>query len=190
MSAGPAIPSGITRRTLLGSSAAATLVPMRAAAAAAASGAPSLDRGDFAFQGNFLNAAYTHPMPRRVGDQIAAFRQDRLTHADRMWTGDNFRDAAAEQFAGLVHVRPQDLAIVPSTTTGENMLLDALGIGPDAGVVTDALHYFGSLALYRTISHVAKAMTMPIMPSAWKAVCQVEAAAMAGPPARPAIWPT
>ena len=58
MSAGPAIPSGITRRTLLGSSAAATLVPMRAAAAAAAaSGAPSLDRGDFAFQGNFLKAA-------------------------------------------------------------------------------------------------------------------------------------
>lgn len=149
MSAGPAIPSGITRRTLLGSSAAATLLPMRAAAAAAASGAPSLDRGDFAFQGNFLNAAYTHPMPRRVGDQIEAFRQERLTHADRMWTGDNFRDAAVEQFAGLVHVRPQDLAIVPSTTTGENMLLDALGIGPDAGVVTDALHYFGSLALYQ-----------------------------------------
>jgi selenocysteine lyase/cysteine desulfurase len=110
---------------------------------------PMLGREDFAVQGVFLNAAYTHPMSVRTGARIAAFVAERERHVDRSWTDDNARDAAVAQFAGLVGVRPQDIAIVPSTTTGENMLIDALGIGTGAGVVTDSLHYFGSLALYQ-----------------------------------------
>ena len=37
---------------------------------------------------------------------------------------------------------------MPSTTEGENLVAISLGVGPGAGVVTDALHYDGSLALY------------------------------------------
>ncbi len=111
--------------------------------------ADGLSRRDFAFDGTFLNAAYTHPMSRRVAAAIAAFTQERRQDPARAWTDDNHRDAALAAFGRLVNVQPQDLAIVPSTTTGENMLVDALGIGPGGGVVTDALHYFGSLALYQ-----------------------------------------
>ena len=134
----------VTRRGLMTSGVAAAMLP-----AVANARAPMLDRADFAFQGVFLNAAYTHPMSRRTGARIAQFVAERERNVDRLWTDDNARDAAVAQFAGLVNVRPQDLAIVPSTTTGENMLMDALGIGPSAGVVTDSLHYFGSLALYQ-----------------------------------------
>lgn len=108
-------------------------------------------RRDFPFEGTYLNAAYVHPLPRAGFLAAQAFAQARLLDPTASDPRHNPRDAAVARFARLVGVDAADVAIVPSTTTGENQLIQALGIGPGAGVVTDALHYDGSLALYREL---------------------------------------
>lgn len=137
--------SNISRRTLLGATSAALVSPL----VAAPRSATTLRRAEFAFEGVFLNAAYTHPLSKAVAARLEDVARARTSRVGQAWTDDNYRDAAVSEFAGLVNVPISSVAIVPSTMTGENMLLDALGIGPSAGVVTDALHYFGSLALYQ-----------------------------------------
>lgn len=49
-------------------------------------------------------------------------------------------------FASLVNARPQEISYVPNTSTGENLVVEALGISRlDGNVVTDALHFDGAL---------------------------------------------
>ena len=53
-------------------------------------------------------------------------------------------------FAELIHAKPTEIAFVPSTQIGENLVLDGLGIQASGGnVVTNDLHYGGSLFNYR-----------------------------------------
>lgn len=139
----------LSRRSLLGTIAVAGLVSPSVGATPPAPASPMLDRSAFSFDGIFLNAAYVHPMPRQVAATLKDYSSNRQSSVSRSWTSDNFRVAAIEQFAGLVNVSQQDLAIVPSTMAGENMIADAIGLGAKAGVITDSLHYFGSLALYQ-----------------------------------------
>jgi selenocysteine lyase/cysteine desulfurase len=105
-------------------------------------------RADFAFSGTYLDAAFSHPLPRPAFEAAQAYAQARWLDARAVGPGRNMRNAAAERFARLTGVDPADIAIVPSTMAGENRVVQALGIGPAAGVVTDALHYDASLALY------------------------------------------
>ncbi|MBB6250845.1 aminotransferase class V-fold PLP-dependent enzyme [Nitrospirillum iridis] len=58
-------------------------------------------------------------------------------------------DGVREKFARLVNADADDIAYVQSTTAGEQMVLRGLGLPQSAGhVVTDTLHFFGSLPLY------------------------------------------
>jgi selenocysteine lyase/cysteine desulfurase len=50
------------------------------------------------------------------------------------------------QFAALVHADPAEIAFVPSTTVGENLVAASIDLPRSGGnVVTDALHFEGSL---------------------------------------------
>jgi selenocysteine lyase/cysteine desulfurase len=137
----------LSRRAILGSAAAVAL-PL------AAKAAPSLlqalpDKAAFEFHGTYMAAAYTHPISkavRQAGNDFLLSRADR--DVTRAWPRDNPRNASVAQFAGLINADAKDIAVVPSTTDGENRIVSALGIGPEAGVITDAYHYDGSLALY------------------------------------------
>lgn len=52
-------------------------------------------------------------------------------------------------FATLIGARPAEISFVPSTLAGENLIVAALGLPAMGGnVVTDALHFEGSLYLY------------------------------------------
>jgi selenocysteine lyase/cysteine desulfurase len=57
------------------------------------------------------------------------------------------------KYAQLVNADEDELTFVQSTTTGEQMVLRALGL-PEAGgrIVTDTLHFFGSLPLYEEMA--------------------------------------
>ena len=58
-------------------------------------------------------------------------------------------DAVREKFARLVNADPDEVAYVPSTTAAEQMFVRGLGLpARGAHVVTDTLHFFGSLPLY------------------------------------------
>src|SRR6185295_9228126 len=51
-----------------------------------------------------------------------------------------------EVFAALINAKPTEISYIPNTSTGENLVVEALGITRfDGNVVTDALHFEGAL---------------------------------------------
>ena len=50
------------------------------------------------------------------------------------------------QFAALINAKPSEISFVPNTSTGENLVVNGLGIpGSGGNVVTDALHFEGAI---------------------------------------------
>jgi selenocysteine lyase/cysteine desulfurase len=135
-----------TRRTLLKGLGSLPLMALGTTARAAVPVLP--DRAGFGFSGVFLDAAYVHPLGQAGYGGAERFLASRRSDVTRRWPGANPRNAAVAAFAGLINADPAEIAVVPGTMAGENLLLAALGIGPGAGVVTDALHYDASLAMY------------------------------------------
>jgi selenocysteine lyase/cysteine desulfurase len=106
------------------------------------------DKENFPFEGIHLNAAYTHPVGKRTRDATESYLRSRMLEADRNWPAKNSRDEAVSLFAQLINAQPGEVAVVPSTLEGENLIAASLGLGPGAGVVTDPFHYDASLAMY------------------------------------------
>jgi len=106
------------------------------------------DRANFHFDGVHLDAAYTHPMSAVTRSGYIDFLEHRVAEDRRIGPGNNDRDAAVGLFAKLINADPTELAVVPSTMEGENLIAVSVGLGQTAGVVTDALHYDASLVLY------------------------------------------
>ena len=106
------------------------------------------DRRSFPFQGVYLDAAFTHPVGAFAAAAAAAYVAARQSDPQAVGPRGNPQRGAIERFARLINADPTDIAVVPSTLDGENLVNAALGIGPGAGVVTDALHYDASLVLY------------------------------------------
>lgn len=57
------------------------------------------------------------------------------------------------KFARLINADPREVTFVQSTTAGEKLIVDALGL-PESGahIVTDTLHFFGSFPLYQALA--------------------------------------
>jgi selenocysteine lyase/cysteine desulfurase len=106
------------------------------------------DRDNFPLDGTYLDAAYVHPFGRMAAAAAAAYLDVRQADPQGIRPGRNARNLATEKFAQLINASPEDVAVVPSTLEGENLVNASLGIGPGAGVITDGGHYDGSLALY------------------------------------------
>lgn len=134
----------MSRRRLMGG--AGSLLPGVASAAIAPSTLP--DRTRFPFRGVYLDAAFTHPVGDFAASAAAGYVAARRMDPQAVGPRGNARREAGAKFARLINADPTDIAVTPSTLDAENLVNAALGIGPGAGVVTDALHYDGSLALY------------------------------------------
>jgi len=106
------------------------------------------DRDNFPLEGTYLDAAYVHPFGRMAAAAATGYLDVRQGDPQGVRPGRNARNLATEKFAQLINASPEDVAVVPSTLEGENLVNASLGIGPGAGVVTDGGHYDGSLALY------------------------------------------
>ena len=64
------------------------------------------------------------------------------------------------KFARLINADVDEVTYVQSTTTGEQMVLRALGLPESGGhIVTDTLHFFGSLPLYEEMARQGMAVT-------------------------------
>jgi selenocysteine lyase/cysteine desulfurase len=116
--------------------------------AASASSRSLPDKANFAIEGTHLNAAYTHPMGKTVRGAVDDYLHSRMTDGERNWPARNARDDAVAAYARLINASPAEIAVVPSTLEGENLVGAALGLGPGAGVVTDPFHYDASLVIY------------------------------------------
>ena len=114
---------------------------------------PSLESGtaaDFPRKADFriaeghtyINGAYTHPMPIAAGE---AYRRVIDRRASLGFPGSPRPDPKAA-FASLINAKPAEISFIPNTSSGENLVIECLGIRRNEGnVVTDALHFEGAL---------------------------------------------
>jgi selenocysteine lyase/cysteine desulfurase len=98
----------------------------------------------------YINAAYTHPIPRVATDAVRRYLDARGELA--MPPAGSGGGAARQPnpkalFAGLIGAEASEIAYVPNTSTGENLVVNSLGLDkPGAGnIVTDWLHFEGAL---------------------------------------------
>lgn len=145
----------VTRREFLTAAAAATVArpaPASADTAAAPAARPAAelpDRSGFATGDlTYLDSGSQHPMSR--GSRAAVERYLAKRSLEPGAAGYSLpEDEVREKFARLVHADVDEIAYVPSTTAAEQMFVRGLGLpAKGAHVVTDTLHFFGSLPLY------------------------------------------
>jgi selenocysteine lyase/cysteine desulfurase len=116
-----------------------------AEAGATASGWPR--KADFNIEDGYtyINAAYTHPIPKVA---LAAAREAAEQRSSLHWSaGSGNRPDPKAPFAELIGAKAAEIAYVPSTSFGENLVVQSLGLHErfDGNVVTDGLHYEGAL---------------------------------------------
>jgi selenocysteine lyase/cysteine desulfurase len=104
----------------------------------------------FAIKGTYLNAAYTHPMSLGSYHEVTKFLNARMMNGKVPNGYDAFERASViAAFAKLINASPEEIALVPSTMVGENLIVSGLGLpGSKEHIVTDGLHFEGSLFLY------------------------------------------
>lgn len=136
----------ITRRgVMLGAAAAAG-----ATTKAELSPGPLPDKASFVPNGiTYLNSGSQHPIPvasKRAAD--AYFGKRMLDPAAMKYKRPD--DTVRARFAKLINAASADeIGYVPSTTTGEQMVLRSLGLPQSGGhIVVDTLHFFGSFPTY------------------------------------------
>jgi selenocysteine lyase/cysteine desulfurase len=144
----------ITRREWLVGSAAAAALPLTLQLANARdsfdpSTALPHKGAFFPFEGTYLNSASQHPMSRaarRAADQYLDYKK---FSAPGSYPFGEIRDRALSNYAKLINAEPDEICFVQSTTVGENLVLQALGIpGRPGRIVTDELHFIGSMPTY------------------------------------------
>ncbi|MFN8571416.1 MAG: aminotransferase class V-fold PLP-dependent enzyme [Gemmatimonadaceae bacterium] len=91
----------------------------------------------------YLSGAYTHPMPRASVEAMHGWVNRRSTVGGPPAPP---RTDPRLSFAALINAKPSEVGFIPNTSTGENFVVEALGIRRfDGNVVTDALHFEGAL---------------------------------------------
>lgn len=117
--------------------------------------------------GSYLDSASTHPLPLAARDAARAY----LVNKTRDKTsppydfGPTHRQVMAD-FGALVGASPDELTLIQSTTMGECLVIQALGIPQQGGrIVTDVLHYMGSFYTYSELAKVGMdVVTLPMTP--------------------------
>ncbi len=92
----------------------------------------------------YINCAYTHPMPVAAANALRQYAENRSEPeaVSKQLENDNIK----AEFAALINAKPSEISFVPNTSTGENLVVNGLGIPhTDGNVVTDALHFEGAL---------------------------------------------
>lgn len=110
-------------------------------------------KADFSIEDGYtyINAAYTHPIPR-VSVEAARRAADargtlRPTPPPSGRGGGVGAPNPRAQFADLIGAKPNEIAYVSSTSEGENLVVRALGLDHrfEGNVVTDGLHFEGAI---------------------------------------------
>ncbi|MEZ5418210.1 MAG: aminotransferase class V-fold PLP-dependent enzyme [Vicinamibacterales bacterium] len=101
-------------------------------------------KADFAFERGvtYINGAFTHPMPTAAADAYRASVGRRSTVGATFVPTPDVRPL----FAALINASPDEIGLIPNTSSGENLVVEALDLQPGRdNVVTDGLHFEGAL---------------------------------------------
>lgn len=103
----------------------------------------------FPLKGTYFNAGVQHPISRDCVSAAQHYLKYKGFHAQSDYDAIDMRKKTLTQFAKLINAHPHEVSYVPSTTSGENLIVQALElVKKGARVVTDDLHYFGSYQIY------------------------------------------
>jgi len=109
-------------------------------------------RSAFGIGSGYLDNARRHPIPLAAAKAVGEYAAGLATLSGPAINNDLHRDRVRSQFADLINASPIEIAIVSSTVAAENMVLRAMGLPTvDGGIVTDRLHYGGSLYMYEAL---------------------------------------
>lgn len=149
------------------------------AAGAAVMGVP-VGAGDFPRKDDFaipegitfLNCAYTHPLPVAAARAVRAHLDVRTSPGVEMPDSGELARAVKAGFAAMINAKPSEISFIPNTCTGENLVVNALGIPALAGsginVVTDALHFDGALVHLQALQRERSLDLRVVMPREWR----------------------
>jgi selenocysteine lyase/cysteine desulfurase len=102
----------------------------------------------------FMNPAGWHPMRRKAVEAMRRYLDFKLLGPTegRGQLASGQQEEARRLFAQLINAEPDEVAFTQSTLMGENLVVAGLGIpGSKGNVVTDELHYEGSIYMYRSL---------------------------------------
>lgn len=108
-------------------------------------------RADFPIvrAGVYLNSAYITPVPNQVVAVGRSFLESKALRPIPLGEMLKKTDEVRAQFARLVHAGPDEIGFLFATSEGENVVANALDLGPGDNVVIDQLHYETEFVLYR-----------------------------------------
>ncbi len=133
-------------------------------------GDPLPARGDFAIPSDqtYLNSAFIHPVPVATANAVRSYLETRTFREPRRRSGDELATEVKAEFAALINAKPAEISLVQSTSVAENLVVNGLGIpGGKGKVVTDALHFDGSLVLYGELAKRGLGLTI-VRPRDWR----------------------
>jgi selenocysteine lyase/cysteine desulfurase len=168
----------LTRRELLatmggfvaGAACSAGVPRLDARPAARSAGGPLPVRGDFAIPSDltYLDSAFIHPVPVAAANAVRSYLETRTFREPRRRSGDALAAEVKAEFAALINAQPGEISLVQSTSVAENLVVNGLGIPGGRGtVVTDALHFDGSLVLYGELAKRGLGLTI-VRPRDWR----------------------
>ncbi|MDN3922531.1 aminotransferase class V-fold PLP-dependent enzyme [Roseateles violae] len=140
--------ASIVQGTMIGGAFAATADAGRTESGPSALGFPA--KSEFSVgEGCYLDSGSMHPIGKGARSALDSYLKFRSFSPDAPPRKGFEEDEVRAKFARLINASPDEIAFVQSTTTGENLVLQVLGLpAKGAHVVTDTLHFFGSLPIY------------------------------------------
>jgi selenocysteine lyase/cysteine desulfurase len=101
----------------------------------------------------YLDSAHWHPISAASASAVRSYLDfivSRSPASDPVLS--TMEDGVKAQFATLINATPLEIGYVQSTMMGENLVLQSIGASrPGGNIVTDELHYQGSIYLYRSL---------------------------------------
>ena len=147
----------VSRRSLIFAAGVASLQSAtlpRAWAATATPGLPAKSEFRVVSSETCLNNARWHPISVGATRAVQQYLEYKASGGGGAadYSGE-LQKRVKTQFADLIHARPAEISFVPSTTVGENLVAASLDLPRSGGnVVTDALHFEGSLYQYGALA--------------------------------------
>ena len=109
-------------------------------------------RADFPLtaEQTYLNSCGTGPMSRATRDAVAAYADEEMLLRNRRSRGQT-KERARTRFAELFGADEDEVALLYSTSDGENVVVNAMDWKEGDNVVLDELHFVTSFVLYREL---------------------------------------